>query len=965
MSDLNGPQQRIADAHEGMIVVDAGPGTGKTHTIVERYIKLISKPDVSPKDVLLLTFTNNAAAEMEERIKNRMTELGLEKDSKLVMTKTFDAFCLSIVLDSPDEASSFFGFKERLTRSATMQENDALNRDYFIRFLDGFLSRKGEDYGDIAIIANNSAISIMKLIGNLMSRGLIPLKHGWFGNNWDSILEGDTDSILDALHGSNEVSSRGKCENMNVIKKIDKELLFEPPSWEAAGNLPDDALIGAAKEDRSSLFRFVHDVYYDYIKQSVADNRLTFGLVSILAFAILYSSRSVRDRNSFRYLMVDEFQDTNANQLMISLMILSEPNLCVVGDWKQGIYGFRYVSIENITEFESKTVEYRRFLNSDGERRVTYSIPETLKLPLDLNYRSSQPIIDTAFRCLYLKGAKNENLDTEQVKKNVVEISAQRTDIGEDTSIRFVQSPSLEDEVNDTIRAIKDYVFSDGYSIKDVDRSRRPCFGDIAVICRKTEHCRRIHEACEAEGIPAYLQGDVQIMSTREGKLALAWLKYVNNERDPWAFVPIMADMDYTPIQIDEAVKHSSKIPKIISDQRDVLYRKRRRITDLLTCIFQFYSLDNDITQAIISSMSSVHRGSLLTISDVIRIIEEDISSNASYPIENFIDTKAVTIMTMHKSKGLEFPIVIAPFIDFRVVPSFLSDHDDFSYNQMLGLRCKKEIGHFGEYEKICVSWRTRLCESVVPNDYSEERRLMFVALSRAKQYETVICGPEPSAFIEGLNDRVFEEIPDCPYDPRLSAETLIPRPVTPEYARKRIKLGVHQILRFNTSEGISASDGSDEVGGKGMEYGTMIHGLAEMMCNGKTVKEDYPEIAEIRKVLDRISDSDINYAEIECGLPVEGTEVTLRGVIDLLALYEDHIEIHDYKTDVSDRFEEEYTMQLSIYAHAVSQFYHQKNVECFIDYVSRGLSKKVGIQSMDDIRARVEAYMTNINTDD
>ena len=97
--------------------------------------------------------------------------------------------------------------------------------------------------------------------------------------------------------------------------------------------------------------------------------------------------------------MID-VQDTNANQLMIALMILREPNLCVVGDWKQGIYGFRYVSIENITEFEDRVISLRRFLNDDGIKRVPFSIPESLRLPLDVNYRSTQEIIDTAYECL-------------------------------------------------------------------------------------------------------------------------------------------------------------------------------------------------------------------------------------------------------------------------------------------------------------------------------------------------------------------------------------------------------------------------------------------------------------------------------------------------------------------------------------------------------------------------------------
>ena len=409
MSKLNDAQDRIANTHEGMIVVDAGPGTGKTHTITERYLRLISRPDVSPKDVLLLTFTNNAAGEMEERIKASMAANGMEKDSKLVMTKTFDAFCLSIVLDSPDMVSEFFGIKERLTRAATMETNKTLQEDYFIRFMDVFLSERGKDYGDIAVLASEAPLDIMKLIMNLMSRGLIPLRNGWFGNRWEQILKGDTEGVLDALREQNTVSSRGSCPNWSVLNGIDDNDSCGKPARVGLEPVPEEILKEAASEDRTALFGFIHDVYYEYIRRSIRDNRLTFNLVAIMAFSILYSKQSVRDRNSFRYVMVDEFQDTNANQMMISLMILQEPNLCVVGDWKQGIYGFRYVSIENITRFEEKAVEFRRFLNDDGIKRVRFSIPERQKLPLDMNYRSSQQIIDKAFECICLQASEKDD----------------------------------------------------------------------------------------------------------------------------------------------------------------------------------------------------------------------------------------------------------------------------------------------------------------------------------------------------------------------------------------------------------------------------------------------------------------------------------------------------------------------------------------------------------------------------
>ncbi len=482
-----------------------------------------------------------------------------------------------------------------------------------------------------------------------------------------------------------------------------------------------------------------------------------------------------------------------------------------------------------------------------------------------------------------------------------------------DTEVRFVEAGSLEDEVRMTVRAIKDYVLSGRYHVVKDGTSRPVGFGDIAVFCRKTRHCRMIMEACRDEGIPAYLQGDVQIMSTREGKLALAWLRYVNNPQDRWGYVPIMVDMGYNPMQVLDASKKPDRVPELLKDQRDFLFRKKRRVTDLLTKMYRFYDLDNDITQAIISTVSSIHRGSLLTISDVITMMEDDIENDASYPVENFIDDKAVTIMTMHKSKGLEYPAVICPFIDINTMPWIKADGDVFFFDRTLGLRCTKVVGRFNDYSKICTDWRTTLARGAFDTDYSEERRLMFVALSRAKQYETVISGPRPSRFMTELADST-SEIEDIEFKGQDDDKDVIDIPVIPPYKSRRVKIGIHEILDFSGAEGSSVSEDADEVSGKGMEYGKKVHQMAQLMCYGHMVDSEFEEKEEIRRILDSVSDATHVYAEIDCGLPLENLDVTLRGVIDLLAVYDDHVEIHDYKTDVSEQFEEEYRVQLSIY---------------------------------------------------
>ncbi|MBO4797849.1 MAG: UvrD-helicase domain-containing protein, partial [Candidatus Methanomethylophilaceae archaeon] len=528
---------------------------------------------------------------------------------------------------------------------------------------------RGEDYGDFAIIISQHYEDIMDILNKLMSKGILPLKKGWFGIDAEKSLYGDTGALYEKLSGMNVPDGKPSgTRAAECIRNIDPSDL--PPGSPDQGSvmLDEDQIKSAVYEDRGMMIDYIHDIFFAFIRRSISDNRLTFGLTASFAFVLLYNGADVRENNRFRYLMIDEFQDTNANQLMISLMILSEPNLCVVGDWKQGIYGFRYVSIENITRFEERAVYFRRFLNDDV-RRVGFSIPEAETIPLDVNYRSSQLIIDESFRCLALKDPGSE----EGSSPDVTRLSQGRTDLtGDLSSIRYVKT-GKDEEAGEVARCISDYLWSGKYTISCRDGTRRkPTYGDIAVICRTAAGCRAVLNAVEKADIPVYLQGDQDIMSAREGKLALAWLRYVNNERD--GYPEIMADLGYPLVSIRRVQKDYKTIPEDIRKQRESLYRKRRRVTDLLTSLYEFYGLDNDITHAIITILSEAHRNSLMTLSDFAVLIENDIANGTVYPLDPSISRDAVTIMTMHKSKGLEYPIVIIPFMDSGIMPPKVGD---------------------------------------------------------------------------------------------------------------------------------------------------------------------------------------------------------------------------------------------------------------------------------------------------
>lgn len=884
---LNVDQQELADTLDGFIVEDAGPGTGKTTTIVNRYINILKNRDVGVDDILMLSFTDNAAESLRSKVSAKMrapsdngeVDPRMFKDSKNVKVRTFDSFCRSVVVEGAESVGDFFGFDARLNRSAILCTNESLKQRQFSHFYNRFMDDHGEDYGDVGIVLADSPKDVLGIIEKLMSRGLIPVRGGWFGFDAMHTLEGDSEALA-------ELQRINIADVKKGFKDLSKKAGIIMPLYDMGRNPPEEVLQSAVDDDRSILFRFIHDVYYEYIRRSILDNRLTFSLFAMFALVVLYSDKGVRDRNSFKYLIIDEFQDTNANQMMIAMMVLTEWNLCVVGDWKQGIYGFRNVSIENITRFEERLESLRSFLN-DGEVRVPYQIADVRKLSLKQNYRSTDLVIQHSFKALTVADSKKRK---GHVGYDIVELGASGPSANGQTDVRYVVADTADLEVKEVVKAVCDYM-SNGYELLESTGPRPMRYSDIAVLCPKRRQCRQVMDVLRDNDIPCFMQGDVEIMSTREGKLALAWLKFVNNSQDAEGSIPILVDLGYSLADI--GCKGSVRMPESILEQRRVLMGKKRRVCEMLSCIFSFYDdMDPDVIQAIITAVSSEHRGGLLTISDVIDMIENDIANDRTYTLEPQAAKDAVTIMTMHKSKGLEFGAVIIPFVDKRSVPMSTRSDSKFAFDPVYGLRMMETVYHHEDgTDVIASSWKTKAVKSAVPPDYDEDRRLLFVAMSRAKQFLTLIAmkGSESNFFL-GIRDKTGS-IPDGSIPPVESADGPM-IPAIGEYTPRRRTLGVHDIMDVRFGKG------SDEICGKGPEYGTMIHEDARLMQLGRAPKVARPEHAEIRRVLDGVKDADLVFSEVECILPVEGTDVSLKGVIDLVAVYPDRVEIHDYKTD-------------------------------------------------------------------
>ena len=984
MKGLNDLQKKIADTADGIMVVDAGPGTGKTHTITERYVNLI-KRNIRPSEILMVTFTINAAAEMRDRIREGLIKSGNELKEKKdptgslllaacneIRTSTFDAYCLRTVLSSPDVVSDFFGFKETLSRGATLIENETLNREYFASFYAEFTRRFGDTYrnrGDYPAIMAENVGDLYDILVTLMSRGIMPLAdYDWFWHA-ERKLKGDIKVATERLTKANGQNLAQLDKDRNGGKMWARDI---PSDLVPEGKAPKDRLLSeetilkVADEDRNDLIYFINHVYYEYIRQSVRDNRLTFSLVKIFAFAVLHESESVRQQNSVDYLMVDEFQDTDELQLMICLMLLKRTNLCVVGDWKQGIYGFRNASVDNILKFEEKVREYTDRL---GNRVAFDSLPDKfLKISLEDNYRSTEAILEPAFKAMTAPGSKEDvvTVKPEDItylrphRESDEEKNAQL--YRENTECEFWYSDDAESEFEDIVDKITEYVYSGKYKIVQEDGTTRdPTFGDIGVLFRKTKDCVALYDAAVARKIPAFLQGEREIMSSVPGKLALAWLRFINDSADRRGAATILVHEGLPLERIRYIIKGNDdgttlldRMPKHLVDERDYLMRKRRRPNDLLTSLFAFYKIGEDdeladVAQAIIRIVSSSYDGSLITIPDIIRMFEEDIERSSRYDVDAILGTGAVTIQTMHKSKGLQYPIVIVGGVSASRMPSREKDEGILKFDPVFGIRCKKEsLRSDNGTEGIVDSWRAKVISNAREADYDEERRLLFVSMSRAEQYMFVASGPNYSTFYTHVAGGERRDERPRRYDVSETdrSDHYTDDPVIPEYTKRRRNIAVHDIMEYK--------EGAEE-SGKGKEYGNRVHEAAQQMALGKSYDTSLPETEVISRILKGMGGA-VFRTEYECALPVG--EITIRGTIDLLADFGDRIEIHDWKTDVDRRNLESYITQLSVYAHAASQA-RNVPVRCFIDFVSLDETVEVTPIPMEDIEEKVEKFLT------
>jgi len=596
-NNLNDKQLEAVKHTEGPLLILAGAGSGKTKVLVHRIAYLIEHMGVSPYNIMAITFTNKAAAEMRERVEKIIPNVGSS-----IWVMTFHASC--------------------------------------VRMLRRFIDRIGYD------------------------------------NNFSIYDTEDQKTLIKRIY-----------KNLNLDPKIIKEktAIRAISSYKDELTSPEEAL----RQTNDFYDRQIINIYSEYQKALKQNNALDFDDIIVKCVELLERDEEVREyyQEKFKYIMVDEYQDTNNAQFrLIKLLADKYKNLCVVGDDDQSIYKFRGANIFNILNFEN-----------------VYKDAKLIKL--EQNYRSKANILNVANAVIKNnKGRKDKSLWT-------------ANDSGE--KIRVLEFENAAGEAEFIINEIK---------------QKASDYSEWAVLYRTNAQSRLLEERCVLLNIPYQLVGGVNFYQRKEIKDVVAYLKILSNPNDDISLLRIinlpkrgigassiakisayaslnslslwevLSDID----NIEELSKLKAKF-SVFSESIEKLQEakeKEESVADIIDFIMDeinykasFLEEGTEEALARIENIEEFKNKAREYESTELEAFLEDIALIAD--IDRYDeDSKRVTLMTLHAAKGLEFPYVYMSGMEEGLFPSsmslFTGDESDIEEERRLcyvGItRAKKEL---------------------------------------------------------------------------------------------------------------------------------------------------------------------------------------------------------------------------------------------------------------------------------
>ena len=517
---------------------------------------------------------------------------------------------------------------------------------------------------------------------------------------------------IDRLGYDNHFTIYDTDDQKSVIRKAVKELDLDPKQYREGPLL---GVISAAKNEMiepqdfetqaGGDFRMCQEakIYKAYQKTLIDNNAVDFDDLLLLTVRLLRENRDILEayQERLRYIMVDEYQDTNSVQFeLIRLLSGKYHNLCVVGDDDQSIYKFRGADITNILSFEE-------------------TFPGAKVVKLEQNYRSTNNILEAANSVIANNAHRKEkHLWSEN---------------GEGKEVSFIHYETAYGEAEDVIDKIQTSVHMGKYQ-----------YQDCAILYRTNAQSRAFEEKCIKKSVPYRLVGGVNFYQRQEIKDILAYLKTIDSGRDDLSVTRIVnvPKRGIGQVTLNKlavyASEHGMRLFQAMEQAEQIpgIGKAADKIKGFVNQIMVFRALAKELDAAELIESILEQTGYL----EELEKLEEDKAQAKQENLEEFqnkaadyyanhdeaaltdfleevalvadidnMDSEAdsLTLMTLHSAKGLEFPVVYMTGMEEGLFPSYMS------------------------------------MNSGDPGDIEEERRLCYVGITRAMQQLTLTAAKQ------------------------------------------------------------------------------------------------------------------------------------------------------------------------------------------------------------------------------
>ncbi|MBO5435839.1 ATP-dependent helicase, partial [bacterium] len=463
----NERQQQAIDILKGQIMLLAGPGTGKTFTVINRIEKMLAD-GVEPSSILCLTFSDAAASEMKQRLVKKM---GVVASS--VNIYTYHSFCNDIIKAYPAQFSLGLGVRliNETEKIAIMKECiDEADLKFFV-----------PERADKYFHAKNFISYVERLKMQRLSK----------------------EEYLDCINTNPSLAPR--------IKELKSEIYEREQRGETRnkGRYDEIGKIETNIEKAKELWE-IHDLYtLKMINKSLID------FSDMINFVLNAFEEDIAFRkevsNNYRYFLVDEYQDTNdlQNQIIFNLLEGNdEKNIFVVGDDDQIIYGFQGAKSDNIENFLTR-------------------FPETKVICLQENNRSTQSILDFSYEVISQDETRLENNEKFKSKNIFKKLVAKLMKIVEkDKPIRRYQFGETLQEFNFIVEDIENIINSE---VCPLNSEGEKDLSQIAIIAKKRSELQSFAEMLKGKNIAFQIDEGKSIFSIRSTILIYFYLKALNN----------------------------------------------------------------------------------------------------------------------------------------------------------------------------------------------------------------------------------------------------------------------------------------------------------------------------------------------------------------------------------------------------------------------------------------------------